>query len=419
MRKIAEIRQDLSAAIESVKDIDRSNVKAMEEASEKIKSLTIELNLANEAEDAQQRLAEQKLDRAERIAGRKFSFVKFIREGVSRMNGGAGFTGLEKEAAEMGVEEYRRLGFEPQGFVIPTAALRAATGQNYTTAADGGNLIETMAPRYLDSLKEKLVLTKLGATYLTGLVGTLPIISSSNIVAAWAGEADVANVTKVEYSKATMVPHRNYTRVAFTKDLLRQTSFDVEADLINKMTTAHANLLESAAISGTGANGQPTGILNAAGVENVAMGTNGGAITWSKVVELETKINAVNANRGKLAYLTNAKVNGALKTTEKAAGSGRFILEEAAGNRLNGYAYDWSNIVPSNLTKGTAESKCSAMIFGNFEDLYIGSWGGVDLVINPFTNDAKAEVIVTMHLWNDVKVAEPKSFAAIKDITTA
>ena len=215
-----------------------------------------------------------------------------------------------------------------------------------------------------------------------------------------------------------MTPHRNYTRVAVTKDLLRQTSFDVEADLIDKMTTAHAVLLETAAIAGTGSSNQPTGILNTDGIGDVAMGTDGGAITWAKVVELETKVNAENANRGNLAYLSNAKVNGALKTVEKAAGSGRFIMEENAGSRLNGYPFEWSNLVPSNLTKGTAATKCSALIFGNFKDLYIGQWGGVDLVINPFSKDAEAEILITMNVWNDVKVTEPKSFAAIKDITT-
>lgn len=418
MRKIAEIRQDLSAAIERVRNIDRNDIEAMEKATEEIRKFTTELNLANEAEAAEQRLADQRLDRAERIAGRRFSYVKFIREAVERMTSGTGgFTGLEKEVAEMGAEEARRLGVEVKGFALPSAVLRS-TGQNYTTAADGGNLIETMAPRYLESLKQKLVLTKLGATFLSDLVGTVPLISSSDITAAWAGEGATATVTKAEYAKATMTPHRNYTRVAVTKDLLRQTSFDVEADLIDKMTTAHAVLLETAAIAGTGSANQPTGILNTTGIGDVAMGTNGDVISWAKVVELETKVNAENANRGNLAYLSNAKVNGALKTTEKANGSGRFILEETAGNRLNGYPFEWSNLVPSNLTKGTGTG-LSAVIFGNFKDLYIGQWGGVDLVINPFSKDAEAEILITMHVWNDVKVAEPKSFAAIKDVKTA
>lgn len=418
MRKIAEIRQDLSAAIERVRNIDRNDIEAMEKATEEIRKFTTELNLANEAEAAEQRLADQRLDRAERIAGRRFSYVKFIREAVERMTSGTGgFTGLEKEVAEMGAEEARRLGIEVKGFALPSAVLRS-TGQNYTTPADGGNLIETMAPRYLESLKQKLVLTKLGATFLSDLVGTVPLISSSDITAAWAGEGATATVTKAAYAKATMTPHRNYTRVAVTKDLLRQTSFDVEADLIDKMTTAHAVLLETAAIAGTGSANQPTGILNTTGIGDVAMGTNGDVISWAKVVELETKVNAENANRGNLAYLSNAKVNGALKTTEKANGSGRFILEETAGNRLNGYPFEWSNLVPSNLTKGTGTG-LSAVIFGNFKDLYIGQWGGVDLVINPFSKDAEAEILITMHVWNDVKVAEPKSFAAIKDVKTA
>ena len=160
MRKIAEIRQDLSAAIERVRNIDRNDIEAMEKATEEIRKFTTELNLANEAEAAEQRLADQRLDRAERIAGRRFSYVKFIREAVERMTSGTGgFTGLEKEVAEMGAEEARRLGVEVKGFALPSAVLRS-TGQNYTTAADGGNLIETMAPRYLESLKQKLVLTK-------------------------------------------------------------------------------------------------------------------------------------------------------------------------------------------------------------------------------------------------------------------
>lgn len=39
-------------------------------------------------------------------------------------------------------------------------------------------------------------------------------------------------------------------------------------------------------------------------------------------------------------------------------------------------------------------------------------------MINPFSKDAEAEILITMNVWNDVKVTEPKSFAAIKDITT-
>ena len=416
MRKIAEIRKDLNAAIESVKTLDNNDVQAMEKASEEIRKFTTELNLANEAEAAEQRLADNQIDRAERIAGRRFSIVKFIREAAEGK-----LTGLEAEVAEMGAKEYERLGLSKKGFVLPSAVLRASAGQNYATNADGGYAKSEMAPRYIDGLKDRMALVKLGATVLSDLVGTLPLVGAGNMTASWLAEGATASVSKATFSRATMTPHRNAIVGAFSKDLLRQTSIDVEEIVWNKIQEAHARLLETAAIAGTGSNSQPTGILTAlAAVTNtpniIAMGTNGGAINWATVVALETKINAGNANRGKLGYLTNAKVVGDLKTIERASNTARFLLE---GDRLNGYPIEWTNLVPSSLTKGTASGVCSAMIFGNFEDLYIGHWGGVDIVVDPFTLAANGDVRIVLNSWDDCKVVEPASFAAVVDLTTA
>ena len=86
---------------------------------------------------------------------------------------------------------------------------------------------------------------------------------------------------------------------------------------------------------------------------------------------------------------------------------------------MNGYPVEYTNLVPSDLTKGSASGVCSAMIFGNFEDLYIGHWGGIDIVLDPFTLAANGDVRIILNSWDDVAVVEPKSFAAIKDIKTA
>lgn len=413
MRTIAEIRKDLNAKVAEVKGIDASNAEATQKGLSELDALVKELEAANQVEAAEQRAAEQKLDLLQKKAGRSFSLVKFVRE----LSEGRGLTGLEAEVAEMGAEEYRRMGLTANGAVVPSAFIRAAQGQNAGTAVDGGNLVETMSARYVEALKEKLVVAQLGATVLTDLLGEVPVITSAAISADWGAEAAVANTKKANYAKAVMKPHRNSVNVVVTKDLLRQTSFDVEQDLINKITEAHAVLLESAAIAGKGTGNEPKGILNTVGIGDVAMGTNGAAISWKKVVELETKVNSVNANRGRMAYLTNAKVFGALKTTEKATGSGRFIMEDAAAGRCNGYVTEFSNLVPSNLTKGSG-SNLSAMIFGNFQDLYIGQWGGLDIVVDPYTSKKTAEIEICLNAWNDVLVAEPKSFAAIKDIVT-
>lgn len=412
MRNIAEIKRDLSGKIAEVKAIENTaeNAEVLKKGLDEINALRMELNAASEVEAAEQLVAEQHFEK-EAKKGHSFSFVKFMREASQN-----GLTGVEKDAADAGRDEYRRLGLTQQGAVIPSAVLKAAAGQNYTTNADGGYMKEEMTPRYLDTLRNKLVIAQLGATYLTDLVGTLPVISASDITAGWLAEGGVGTISKSTIARATMTPHRAFVAGAVTKDLLRQTSHDVEAMIREKLVYAHANLIDTAAIAGTGTSNQPTGILNANGVGSVAMGTNGGALTWAKLVALETTVNAANGNRGKLAYLTNAKVIGEMKSIERATGTARFILDDAG--KANGYPVEWSNVVPSNLSKGTS-SACSALIFGNWEDLYVGQWGGIDLVVDPYTLALNADVRFVLNAWNDVLVAQPASFAAIKDITTA
>ena len=415
MRNIAEIRKDLSAQVELIKGMDKkADEAAYDAAVEKAVELTKELDQANKIEAAQQRLAEKQLADLEKNAKRGFSIIKFLREAAEGK-----LSGLEAEVAEMGAKEYERLGLAKKGFVIPTAALRSSAGQNYSTNADGGYAKAEQLPTYVEALKERLVVAKLGARVLGDLVGTVPFVSAGAISSAWLAEGATAEVSKSTFTRATMTPHRNATVAAFSKDLLRQTSIDVEKVMMDLIMDSHAALIQNACINGTGTSNQPTGILT--GITNAAsglveMGDNGDAISWAKVVALESVINANNAGRGKMGYLTNAKVNGAMKTTSKDAGSGRFILD--ADGKVNGFPIEYTNQVPSNITKGTSSGKCSALIFGNWEDLYIGQWGGLDIVVDPYTLAANGDVRIILNAWNDVKVIEPKSFSAIKDITT-
>ena len=409
MRKIAEIRQDLSGKIAEVKGIQNTaeNADILNKGVEEMRALMNELNIANETEAAEQRLAEQHFEN-EAKKGNAFSFVKFVREAAEGK-----LSGIERDAMDAGKAEYDRMGLTARGFVVPSALLRASAGQNYTTAADGGNMIEQMVPRYIDALRNKLVIGQLGATVLTDLVGTLPVVKVGDVTAGWLAEGAAGSISKATVAKATMTPHRAFVAMAFSRDLTRQTSVDVERMLIEKLTFAHAQLIDDAAINGTGSNSQPTGILNNANVGAVAgSGANGTAPTWANLVKLETTVNAANGNRGKLAYLTNAKVVGAMKSTERATNTARFLIEDGI---TNGYRVEMTNLVPSNLTKGTGTG-LSAAIFGNWEDLYVGHWGGIDIVVDPYSLATYGDIRLILNAYNDVLVAEPASFAVIKDI---
>ena len=77
-----------------------------------------------------------------------------------------------------------------------------------------------------------------------------------------------------------------------------------------------------------------------------------------------------------------------------------------------------TNQVPADLTKGTAEDICSAIIFGNWQDLLIGTWGGLDMILDPYTNSTTGRVVLTVFQSVDIAVRHPESFAAILDATT-
>ena len=280
--------------------------------------------------------------------------------------------------------------------------MRDILGQSVTE--DGDVLAETHPTTFMPQLQNRLTVQNLGATVLTGLVGKVPVASSTAVTARWAAEGVDVPVQKIDWSKLMLSPKRNVTRTAVTKDLLRQTSYDVEAYLIRLMQNAHNELVETGVING--AVDGPTGALNTDGVAVIPVD---GPITWPDIVALETAVNVNNANKGSLAYLTNAKVWGALKTTPKVDGGERFIIDDPAARMLNGYPIDWTNIVPS--------EDGSSMIFGNWNDLFVGEWGGFDLVIDPYTEAGSAQIIITINAWNDALIAEPKSFAVLTGIT--
>lgn len=416
MRKIHEIKKELSTEIENYKRF-RGEGKAEEAKAtlEKVRGLTSELEDAQALDRAERASVADKFSEQERSEINRFSFQKFIREAAEGK-----LEGFELEMAQEGRKEAGELGRTVKGVCIPYSVLsvknvRAAAGQNAGTAADGGNLIQTSGPTYIEALRANLVMQKLGAKFLTGLIGTLSFVKNSKVDISWAGEAETVENEKISFSLQEMKQKRLVITTAFTKDLLNQTSMDVESLIMNEMILAHAQGIDDAALNGAGSKA-PLGILNLEGIGAVAIGENGGEIDWAKVVALETAISAKDAMLGNLAYLTNPKVIGALKTTEKASGTARFLME--AANTLNGYDIISTTLMPSDITKGSGEN-LSAMLFGNFADVIVGQWGGLDIIVDPYTLKKSAQVEITMNAWHDVFVRHDESFAAIKDIKTA
>jgi HK97 family phage major capsid protein len=199
-----------------------------------------------------------------------------------------------------------------------------------------------------------------------------------------------------------------------------QSSLDIENLVRGDLATVLALAIDLAAINGSGLSNQPKGIMNTTGIGSVAIDTDGGPPLWAHVVDLESQIANKNADVNTLAYLTNSKVRGKLKQTEKASGTAQFVWEngnEVGFGMVNGYRSGVSNQVPSDLTKGSG-TNLSAILFGNWSDLLIGEWGALDILVNPYANDKTGAVRIRVLQDVDIAVRHPESFAALVDATT-
>jgi HK97 family phage major capsid protein len=216
----------------------------------------------------------------------------------------------------------------------------------------------------------------------------------------------------------SLTPKRISAFVQASIQAMRQANLDVEAMIRQDLLDGTAVLVENAAINGSGAGANPRGIRNVAGIGSVAGGTNGANVAWTHIVGLESAVANVNAEPDTRAgYLTNTKVRGTAKQTQKATNL-QFLWDNGA-QPLNGYRAAISNNVPSNLTKGTSSGVCSSILFSSdWSMLTLALFGAFDVVVDPYTQKNSGMVEIAINAYIDVGCRQPAAFASMDDALT-
>ena len=313
-----------------------------------------------------------------------------------------------------------KLGKETRGAAtVPFDVLAHSAKRDLTAgvAADGGNSVATdlLAGSFIDLLRNKLAIQQVGATMMTGLVGNVAIPRQSGAATAfWVAENAASTESQQTMAQVTLSPKTVGAFTDYSRRLFLQSSLDVEAFVRNDLAQVLALAIDVAAINGSGASNQPRGILQTGGIGSVALGTNGTDVTWASIVALESAVANANADVGNMAYLTNARQRGKMKSISKVSGQNGFIWDNG-DTPVNGYRCGISNQVPFNLVKGSSGAVCSAILFGNFADLMIGMWGGLDILVDPYTGSNAGTVRITAFQDVDIALRNIVSFAAIVD----
>ena len=322
-------------------------------------------------------------------------------------------------------------GGSSRSLFIPYSALNRAT---YVTsgATTGGNIVATdlRADDFIEALRNNTVMVGLGVQVLSGLVGDVAIPRRSGVAATGYLSSETTAITQAEstFDQISMTPKTLATMSKFSRNMLIQATPGIE-ELVRRDLSDGINVgLDLGILNGSGSSGQPTGIMQTSGIGSVAIGTNGGAITVDKLVDLETAIMEDNAgvNADSISYVTNAKVMGAIKKLKTSGGE--YLVNnnlQALGRgatpiAVNGYPLAMTNQVPSNLTKGSTSGSCSAVVMGDFSQAILGLFGGgVEITVGEDSDDfAKNLTSVKAVVAFDVAVRHAQSFAAILDVTT-
>jgi HK97 family phage major capsid protein len=167
------------------------------------------------------------------------------------------------------------------------------------------------------------------------------------------------------------------------------------------LSFAVAKALDTAAINGSGSGNQPLGVLNQTGVSTDTYTT---APTFGELVDMEGALMTDDADMGNLGYLTTGLMASVMKKTPIVTAMDNMIWTRTVEGegRVNGYRALSSNLVPTGY-----------VLFGNWSDLIVGLWSGLDIITDPYTFAKSGSVQVTVLQDVDIAVRHGESFAEI------
>lgn len=293
------------------------------------------------------------------------------------------------------------------GIQVPYDVLKAPARADLTvgTPADGGFLVddELRPGDFIELLRNRLALSTLGATVLTGLQGDISIPrQTSASTAYWVGEGGSPTESQPAVDQVNMSPKTLGAYVDYSRKLLLQSSVSVEGMIRDDLVKVLALEIDRAGLYGTGSANQPLGLSGQSGIATKELTGYG---TFAELVDMETLVATANADIGSLGYLMNAASRGTLKTTEKATGTnGVFVF---ADGEVNGYRAVVSNQIAA-----------KDIFFGDWSQMVMALWGGLDLMVDPYAGSTSGTVRVVALQSVDFAVKQPTAFTFAQDLVS-
>lgn len=338
-----------------------------------------------------------------RAEAEKFSVMKATR---AIINSDWSKAGLELEAHQ---EIQKRLGGNPlneRSFYVPLEVQARKTAQRDMTSAgaSGSNyLVGTDNMSFIDLLRNRSVAIRMGARMMSGMVGNVSIPrQTASAAASWlTSESTAITEGQPTIGQLSLSPKHVGAYTEISRLLALQSSPDAESLVMSDLAQSVGLAVDLAALAGSGASGQPTGITATAGVGSVT----GTTIAYAGMLEFQTDIG--NALAPTCGYVTTAAVAALLAARVKFSSTASPLWD---GSLLDADVCGFRGM-------SSAQMAAASMIFGDWSQLVIAEWGSLAIEVNPYANFQAGIVGVRALYAVDVGVRVPGAFSVATSIT--
>jgi HK97 family phage major capsid protein len=295
---------------------------------------------------------------------------------------------LARACRAIGARDFSNAPYEQEVFANMS---EKAMSQGIDSA--GGYIVpEEAITRVIERLKAEVIAYKLGAVDMaaSGSPISVPRLSAS-ATAYWVSENSTITPSDLTFQQVSMTPKTAACRVVLS-NLLLETSMPtadavIEQDIASQLGIA----LDTGILNGSGASGEPLGVMNETGIGSVAsVGTAASAPVGDKITSLAKLTDFIdslannNALSGSLGWAIHPAILSYIRQmTSVAGGSGATdfvaintqVVAEGPAYSILGYPYYTSTSMGTPSGATVSESMC----FGNWNDLMVARWGGLRL----------------------------------------
>jgi len=337
------------------------------------------------------------------ITMKRFNLFKAFRESLS-----GNLTGVELEVTQEGQRSMNEAGKapNPRAVIIPPSMIKVGTPKQheeraatYVATGDGTPPIKLDYLNELSVVRTPILIDTLGVTQYNGLIGSFGIPSMAMLAATFVGEESAVDSAAVVLAAAELTPRRCGSSEIFTNELLQQTNPAIQNSILTEFIdaiwrTVQVDLMDNVAAGGT---------IHA----SYTITTSPAAILHATVLALEASIEQQGDN---MAYVASRGQVALMKALVLDSGSGQFLFQD---NMINGHkAYGTTALAATN---GGITNTNYDFIFGDWKKAVIGSWGGIELIVDPYTKATNGAIQITASGLFDTEVANILGFAVARN----